>query len=181
MNLRRVAGWAAVFGLLMAYVIVFERGTPQQEEAQHRETPAERLFSFSAQQMREVRIESGPHSMRLIRKAGGWETDPPGRQKATPEIIESLINDLIETTRLEVVAEQPASLDQFGLNAPSAHITILLEKKRDPVVLRLGAVAPSQVSMYAQVEHGPGVVLIGTYLSHSIRTFLYHAGLEEGN
>jgi len=35
--------------------------------------------------------------------------------------------------------------------------------------------------MYAQVEHESGVVLIGTYLSHSIRAFLYHAGLEEGN
>jgi len=179
MNLRRVLGWAAVFGLLLAYVIVFERATPQKETAPRQETPAARLFSFSGEQIREIRIASGSRSLRLIRKAGGWETDPAvSAKKLTPEFIESLISALLETTRNDVIAEKPANLDQFGLAPPSAQITLLLEGKPDPVVLRLGAAAPSQVSMYAQVEHEGSVVLIGTYLSFSIKTFLDNAGLQ---
>jgi hypothetical protein len=177
MNRGRVAGWAAVFGLLLTYVIVFERATPHKEEAQG--ARAARMFSFTGQQIREVRIASGPRAMRLVRKAGGWEADPSGGHNIPPESIDNLINTLLDTTRLDVVAEQPASLDQFGLASPAAQITILLENERDPVVLRLGAVAPSQVSMYAQVEHQPRVILIGTYLSFSVKTFLYNAGLDE--
>jgi len=179
MNLRRVFIWAAVFGLLLTYVIVFEQAAPpHKEEAPKQEAPAARLFSFSGEQIQELRITSGTRSMRLIRKAGGWETDPAGRQKITPEVIESLISALLETTRLDVVAEQPAGLDQFGLTAPSAQITILVEGKRDPVVLRLGGYSPSQVSMYAQLEHERSVVLIGTYLNFSIKTFLDNAELK---
>jgi hypothetical protein len=178
MNLRRVAGWAAVFGLLLTYVIVFERATPHKEEAQG--SRAARLFSFTGQEIREVQIASGPRAMRLVRKAGYWETDPSCGHNITPENIESLINALLATTRIDVVAEQqPTHLDQFGLTTPSAQITILLEEKRDPVIVRLGAVAPSQVSMYAQVEHERSVVLIGILLSDAIRAFLYNAGLEQ--
>lgn len=181
MKPRGILAWAAVFGLLLTYVILFERETPQQEASQGQETFASRLFSFSGDQIREVRIASGPHSIRCIRKAGVWETDPPGSYSILPESIESLITALLKTTRLDVVAKQPANLDQFGLTAPWAHLTILLEKARDPVILRLGAVSPSQVSMYAQVEHESRVVLIGTFLSFSIKTFLYNAGLKSGN
>lgn len=170
-----------MFRLLLAYVFIFERTTPCREDALSREVSSARLFSFTGQQIREVRIVSGPRTMRLFRKAGGWETDPSGGRNITPESIESLINTLLDTTRLDVVEERPASLDQFGLASPSAQITILLEEKRDPVIVRLGSVAPSQVSMYARVEHEPGVVLIGTYLSFSIETFLYNAGLQSGS
>jgi hypothetical protein len=181
MNLRRVAAWAAVFGLLLIYVIVYERETPQPEATPPQEALAARLFSFSGEQVREVRIVSGPHAMRCIRKAGSWETDPLGRYTITSEMIENLINTLLDTTTIDVVAQQPANLEQFGLAAPPTHITMLLENEHNPVVLRLGAVAPSQVSMYAQVAHEPGVVLIGTYLSFSIRTFLDKAGLQSGS
>lgn len=67
----------------------------------------------------------------------------------------------------------------FGLALPAAQIAMLLEEKRDPVILCLGAIAPSQVSMYAQLEDQPRVILIGTYLMLSVKTFLDKAGLEE--
>ncbi len=178
MNLRRVLGWAAVFCALLVYVVFFERAAPEQQDAPVQEAPAARLIPCTAEQLRELLITGGTRSIRLIRKAGGWETDPAGMRTITPELVASLITALLDTTRLETVAEQPESLDQFGLTAPSAQITILLEGRSDPLVVRLGGNAPSQVSMYAQLEHERSVVLIGTYLAFSIKTFLDNAGLR---
>jgi len=173
-NAKRLLCWAAVFCALGAYVLLFERGpTPQAPEQ-----TAPRLFSCTAAQIREIAVTREGRTLRLALRNGVWETDPPCGDRITQDHLQSFVNALLDITQIEEVARLPASLDQFGLTKPWARVRMLLQDQERPVELLLGAVAPSQVSMYAQRADDDRIILIGTYLSFSLKTLMNAAAVK---
>lgn len=177
MNVRRILCWAAVFCGLCLYVLLFERGPkPQQQQTAEQTLP--RVFSCTAAQIREIAVSRNSRTIRLVRRGGDWETDPPCGDKLGQDHLQSFVNALLDTTQLEEIARAPASLDQFGLAEPWARIRVLLQDRDKPLELALGAVAPSQVSMYARHSGSDSVILIGTYLSFSLKTLMDAANVR---
>ena len=86
--------------------------------------------------------------------------------------MESIISSVVDTVNINVIAESPVNLAQYGLEHPEMKVSIFLERKSNAITLLIGKDSPAGLSMYAMIEGENRVVLVGTYLRFSLKTFL---------
>jgi hypothetical protein len=80
-----------------------------------------------------------------------------------------MVSAILDTVMLSTVEENPVHLQQYGLDAPEMTIAVDAGKT---TTLKLGKKSPSGVSIYGLDVERKRVVLVGTYLSFSVKMFV---------
>jgi hypothetical protein len=90
--------------------------------------------------------------------------DPQG--KFIPQdLMNALVQLLVTQKQVEVVAENSNDLKQFGLDQPTAVLTVQ-GPGQAPIKISFGAENPTHTAVYAQIEGRPQVFLLGKNLEY---------------
>lgn len=109
--------------------------------------------------VRQVTVEAAGRRLRAVRAGDRWQVAEPAGSAATSDLISALLSAVLDT-RAEPVVADPTDLAEFGLEQPSARIT-LDRSAGAPVVLLLGGTNPAETGVYGRLEGNPQVVLLG--------------------
>jgi hypothetical protein len=157
MTWRRAALYWAVFILLGVYYVAAEREPAGKAAAHLTRAP---FLTVPEDQIAALQVQRGGTVVRCQRVAGRWKVvDPPG-SSVPADLIAGLITNLTQLPDVEVVADKPADLAQFGLDAPASQL-VLTPASGDAITVRLGNRNPAGTALYAQRSTSNRVFLIG--------------------
>ena len=173
MHLKRLLFWGALFCLLLAYVLLFDR--PRLQRLPEPPPPIElfeRVFQFQDRDIQCIDVLSDGFRVRIAGGPGSWRIQEPAGLLPGGEGLDSFVAAIVDAVVIEVVEEHPSDLGQYGLSLPGIVLNVQLSGVESPQVLELGHTAPAGISMYARRPDQDRVLLVVTYLRFSIRTLL---------
>jgi hypothetical protein len=157
MTWRRAALYWALFLVLAVYYVAAER-EPAGEAAAHLTRAP--FLAVPEEEITALQVQSGASVVRCRRIAGRWNVVDPPASNVPSDLIAGLITNLTELPDVEVVADKPTDLAQFGLDTPVSQL-VLTPASGDPITVRLGNRNPSGTAVYAQRSTSDRVFLIG--------------------
>ena len=129
----------------------------------------EKVFSVESGAITEVQVRAEEGDVTTLRKEGdAWQITAPETLEADTTEVSGLVSTLESLERQRVIAENPESVDQYGLAEP--RITVSFKTAADAAEKRLqiGRRTPTGGDLYARVEGDPRVFLISSYLEDSL-------------
>lgn len=151
-----------IAAILLAYVLLFERGRPGRKEIDSRSGLL--LEAVVRERITRVRIASGDERVALLRQGEGfdetWTVEEPKRAPADPEIIEDYLRNWEFAIPVRTL-QSPSAEDRqsFGVDTPKAEVTF--EMDRAKVRVSLGSGSPVDGGGYVRIDDGPEVVVVG--------------------
>ena len=151
-----------IAAILLAYVLLFERGRPGRKEIDSRSGLL--LEAVVRERITRVRIASGDERVALLRQGEGfdetWTVEEPTQAPADPEVIEDYLRNWEFAIPVRTLQSPSAEdLQNFGVNAPKAEVTF--EMDRAKVRVSLGTGSPVDGGGYVRIDDGPQVVVVG--------------------
>jgi hypothetical protein len=169
MNVKRMLTLAALFCVLLGYVLFFESPAPRQSKPAAEQLV--KVFPFPENAIQSIAIRTGSLQATLARRDNRWELTVPARAVLNQEQAESLLSTITGLVQIEVVSQGAENLRQYGLENPAMSITLSAAGAAS-VTLLVGSDCPTGVSMYAMIQGTKDVIQIGTLLKFSINSFL---------
>jgi hypothetical protein len=157
MRWQTTAGLAVILLLLGVFYYVWEiRLGPEREKAESRKG---QMFSAEAGNVTEVEIKRGPEIVKFQREGEGWRMLAPVQTRGDRGAIDELITSVLTAKIDREIAATPASLAEFGLDAPQAEVILTLKDGRR-LGVQLGAKNPTGVWVYGREEGKTAVVAL---------------------
>ena len=151
-----------VAALLLAYVMLFERGRPGRKEIDSRSGLL--LESVVREHITRIRIASGEQRVALLRAGEGfdetWTLEEPKNAPADPEVIEDYLRNwefAIPVRTLQTPS--PQDLENFGMETPKAEVTF--EMGRAKVRISLASGVPVDGGGYVRIDDRPEISVVG--------------------
>jgi len=157
MTWRRAALYWALFIVLGIYYVAAER-EPAGQAAEHLTRAP--FLTVPEEQIEAVQVQRGESVVHCRRVAGRWKVVDPPDSRVPSDLIAGLITNLTQLPDVEVVADKPVDLAQFGLDMPASQL-VLTPAAGNPVTVRLGNRNPAGTALYAQRSTSDRVFLIG--------------------
>ena len=151
-----------IAAILLAYVLLFERGRPGRKEIDSRSGLL--LEAVVRERITRVRIASGNERVALLRQGEGfdetWTVEEPTQAPADPEVIEDYLRNWEFAIPVRTLQSPSAEdLQSFGVDIPKAEVTF--EMDRAKVRVSLGSGSPVDGGGYVRIDDGPEVVVVG--------------------
>jgi len=151
-----------IAAILLAYVLLFERGRPGRKEIDSRSGLL--LEAVVRERITRVRIASGDERVALLRQGEGfdetWTVEEPKQAPADPEVIEDYLRNWEFAIPVRTLQSPSAEdLQNFGVDTPKAEVTF--EMDRAKVRVSLGSGSPVDGGGYVRIDDGPEVVVVG--------------------
>jgi hypothetical protein len=124
------------------------------------EPPA--LLAVPASQITRVELEEKERTVVAVRGPAGW-VDADGHPWVT-DAVSDVVDTLTSLHPVMVVDPQPENLGDYGLDDGAVHLRLYGADKRVMLSLELGERNPAWTGVYARVDRGREVVLIGAVL-----------------
>ena len=164
MSWRAVGVIYAVFALLVAFVLRFER-EPAVEPPTPDAAPARSLLGVEPSAVRAVTFLRGGARVRAERGDGRWRVVEPAGAAVPSDLVDAAVATLTAGQVSEVVADDTrgAGLSAFGLGTPSSTIVVTTEGEggsREVTVL-FGDPNPTRTAVYARLAGGPRAYVVG--------------------
>jgi hypothetical protein len=157
MRWQTTASLAVILLLLGAFYYVYEiRLGPEREKAEGRKG---QMFSAEAGNVSDVEIKRGPEVLKFRREGDGWRMLAPIETRGDRAAIDELITSVLTAKIDREIAAAPASLAEFGLDAPKAEVTLTLKDGRR-LGVQLGSKNPTGVWVYGREEGKAAVVAL---------------------
>ncbi|MGB8330758.1 MAG: DUF4340 domain-containing protein [Polyangiales bacterium] len=162
MSARTPIALFVIAAVLLAYVLIFERGRPGRTEIDSRSGLL--LQSVVPERISRIRIASGEQRIALVRTGEGfdetWTLEEPKRAPADPEAIEDYLQSWEFAIPVRTL-ESPTAEDlrNFGIDAPKAEITF--EMGRAEVRVSLGTGTPVDGGGYVRIDDQQQVTIVG--------------------
>ncbi len=157
MRWQTTASLAVILLLLGAFYYVYEiRLGPEREKAEGRKG---QMFSAEAGNVSDVEIKRGPEVLKFRREGEGWRMLAPIETRGDRAAIDELITSILTAKIDREIAAAPASLAEFGLDAPKAEVTFTLKDGRR-LGVQLGSKNPTGVWVYGREEGKAAVVAL---------------------
>ncbi len=151
-----------IAAILLAYVLLFERGRPGRTELESRSGFL--LEAVVRERITRIRISSGEERIALLRQGEGfdetWTLEEPKQAPADPSAIEDYLRNwefAIPVRTLE--SPTPEDLQSFGIDTPKAEVTF--EMGRAKVRVSLGSGSPVDGGGYVRIDDGQQVTVVG--------------------
>jgi hypothetical protein len=134
------------------------------------EKPKEKVFQLDSakDKVKEVTLAPGGEEIRLAKEGQGWRMTAPVNVAADPTEADALVTSLQGLELDEVVAENPSSLAEYGLDKPKNTVSVQVQGASQPLKLLVGDKTPDGNSLYAKVPSRPRVFTIPSYLESSL-------------
>jgi hypothetical protein len=151
-----------IAAILLAYVLLFERGRPGRKEIDSRSGLL--LEAVVRERITRVRIASGDERVALLRQGEGfdetWTVEEPEQAPADPEVVEDYLRNWEFAIPVRTLQSPSAEdLQSFGVDTPKAEVTF--EMDRAKVRVSLGSGSPVDGGGYVRIDDGPQVVVVG--------------------
>ena len=150
-----------IAAVLLAYVLVFERGRPGRREIESRSGLL--VEGLVRELISRVRIASGEERIALLREGEGfdetWTLETPKPAPADPEVIEDYLRNwefAIPVRTLQ--SPSPEYVRSFCIDAPKAEVTF--EMGRGKVRVSLGSGSPVDGGGYVRIDDEPQVIVV---------------------
>lgn len=159
MRWQTTAALAVLLVALGLFYYVYEiRLGPERERA---ETRKGRVFTADTGDVTEaVLARKDGGTVHVKREGDAWQVLAPVKGRGARGAIEEVVTTVVTAKMDREVASAPASLADFGLDAPAAEITLTL-KDGKTLGLQLGSKNPTGVWVYARERDRPAVFLLG--------------------
>ena len=151
-----------VAAMLLAYVMLFERGRPGRKELEARSGLL--VEAVIRERITRVRIASGDRRITLLRAGEGfdetWTLEEPKAAPADPEVIEDYLRNwefAIPVRTLESPSE--ADLKSFGIDSPRAEVSFEMGPAKTRVLL--GSGTPVDGGGYVRIDDRRAVSVVG--------------------
>jgi hypothetical protein len=150
-----------VAAILLAYVLVFERGRPGRKEIDSRSGLL--LETVVRERITRIRIASGEERIALLRQGEGfdetWTLEEPKQAPADPEVIEDYLRNWEFAIPVRTLQSPSAEdLQSFGIDTPKAEVTFEMERAK--VRVSLGAGSPVDGGGYVRIDDGRQVMVV---------------------
>jgi hypothetical protein len=161
MSLRTPIILLVIAAILLAYVLLFERGRPGRAEIESRSGLL--LEAVVRERITRIRIATGDTSIALVREGEGfdetWTLEEPKQAPANSEAIEDYLRNwefAIPVRSLE--SPSPEDLHSFGIDTPKAEVTF--EMGRGKVRVSLGSGSPVDGGGYVRIDDSRQVTVV---------------------
>ncbi len=171
MNLRRIFFWMILFGGLLAYVLVFESPRPK-KHVQVAQEQVQRVFALERSRIVKIQAQHSDRTVTISRSGKTWRVVQPENATVLPEVMDSLVAAAADAVVVDVVTQSTDDLSQYGLDQPAYRLSVFSDEPETPQTLLFGNRAPAGVSLYAKYADQDRIILVGTFLSFSLKTFL---------
>ena len=130
-------------------------------------TPAEKLFTVEATAIQGVTLKNEAGEQSTLRKSGDhWTLEEAAGADVDPTEAGNITSAIAALESQRVVDEQPASLAEFGLDAPRVTVSFS-DAAGAPHTLLVGNKTPTGGDLYAKLDAAPRVFLIGAWLEET--------------
>jgi hypothetical protein len=150
-----------VAAILLAYVLLFERGRPGRSEIESRTGLL--LEEVVRERITRIRVAAGDERIALRRDGEGfdeaWTLEEPKQAPADPEMIEDYLRNwefAIPVRTLQ--SPTPEDLKSFGIDTPKAEVAF--EMGRAKVRLSLGSGSPVDGGGYVRIDERREVTVV---------------------
>jgi len=151
-----------VAAILLAYVLLFERGRPGRAEIESRSGLL--LEGVVPERITRVRMASGERHIALVHEGEGfdesWTLEEPKPAPADPEAVENYLREWEFAIPIRTLEHPtPQDLKSFGLDTPRAEVTF--EMGRAEVRVLLGSGTPVDGGGYVRIDGDDAVAVVG--------------------
>ena len=151
-----------IAAILLAYMLLFERGRPGRKEIDSRSGLL--LEAVVRERITRVRIASGDERIALLRQGEGfdetWTVEEPKQAPADPEVVEDYLRNWEFAIPVRTLQSPSAEdLQNFGVDTPKAEVTFEMDRAKGRV--SLGSGSPVDGGGYVRIDDGPEVVVVG--------------------
>ena len=154
MSLRGTLALFAALVALAAYVYFVEiRGTEKKQES---EAEARRIFSVEPASVTKLELDTSDGAHAKLVRAGEkeWKVEAPVAYPADPQSVDAALRALAKLESTAVIAERPADLAPFGLDAKKKTVTVQAGEAA-PQSLSLGGPTPVGGGRYVELASDP--------------------------
>ncbi len=160
MKFRTTLIFAVLLAALGVFYYIYEiRQAPQREKAQ---SEKDRLYPFETKDVEGLVLVRKGETLALKREGEEWVLVEPIRARAEKSAVETLVSSAAGARMEREIEAAPAKLADYGLENPSARITITV--KGQSHALFLGEKTPTGVWVYAKRGDRPAVFLVSDRL-----------------
>jgi len=139
--------------------------TPKREKAANAKG---RLWTVEPKDVDAVTIKRKDDTVRLKRAGDGWEMLEPVKTRANAGAVNEMVTGLATTRVDREIDPNPAKPADFGLDPPTALVTLEVKGQTTPLTLAVGGKNPTGVWVYAREGSKPAVVAIGDSVSRDV-------------
>jgi hypothetical protein len=155
MRWQTTAALAVILAALGVFYYVYEiRLAPEREKVEARKG---RIFAAEPAEVTAVEVKRGAELLKFQREGDGWRMLAPVATRADRGAVEELVTSVITAKADREISASPASLAEFGLDAPKADVTLTLKDGKQ-LGLQLGGKNPTGVWVYGR-EPGKSAVV----------------------
>jgi len=162
MNPRTPIVLFIIAAILLAYVLLFERGRPGRTEIDSRSGLL--LETVVRERITHVRLAAEKERIVLRRDGEGfdetWTLEEPALGAADPDAVEDYLRNWEFAIPVRTL-QRPSAADiaSFGIDTPRAEITFEMASAKTRVVL--GSGTPVDGGGYIRIDEGPQVTVVG--------------------
>ena len=155
MRWQTTAALAVILVALGAFYYAYEiRLGPEREKTEARKG---RLFAAEMGDVTAVEVKRGAEALKFQRDWDGWRMLVPVATRADRGAVDELITAVVTAKPDREISANPASLAEYGLDSPTADITLTVKDGKQ-LGLQLGGKNPTGVWVYGR-EVGKSAVL----------------------
>lgn len=136
------------------------------------------VLDFTLERVTRIALLFEGQRIECQRATDGWKQTATGTH-IPPDAIEDFLTNLKKLINLGVVEGIGTQLSEYGLQPPTAQITLQVEGEGTRT-LTLGKHNPVQTSLYAQINESPEVVLVGAVVLWDVRKLVTVASNAAG-
>jgi hypothetical protein len=157
-SFRHAIIFTVLIAVLLPYYLYVDQRSADTAEPVRRQDTILKLNSIDA-----LTLIRGPRRVRYEKTADGklYRVAEPANGFIPQDLMQAMAALLISAKEVEVVAEGPSDLREFGLDQPRAEIVVETPDAREPIHIYFGSLNPTHSAIYAQVRGQPKVFLLG--------------------
>src|SRR3989338_3348908 len=153
---------AILFVTLGIFYYVYEiRLAPEREKSAQAKG---RLWTVEQKDVEEVIAKRKADTVHVKREGADWVLLAPVKARADRSTVDDLVTNLVTARVDREIDPKPASLADFGLDAPAVDLTVKVKGKGDPLTLLLGGKNPTGAWVYGKAKDKPAVFTVSDSL-----------------
>ena len=133
----------------------------------------DKLFAVNSEEIQQITLRpAGGEALELQRDGETWKIVEPREVVADDSVVSSMLGTLSGLEASDTIEEQPASLEDYGLEAPQVTVEFLT-KPGGTQTLLLGDNTPTGGSVYAKTKDQPRVVTVPSNVRNDFSKTLF--------
>jgi len=158
---------AIIFTVLIAILLPYYLYVDQRGEAPQAPVQKEAAL-LNLSEVKAITLVRGTEKLRYEKSGDGklFRVADPPNGFIPQDLMQALASGLTGMKQVEIVADNPSSLAEFGLQDPQAELSIETPDSDKSIRIYFGSQNPTRTAVYARVEGDPKVFLFGRNLDY---------------